>query len=302
MRQRGPDALVRDEAPEGTPPAAGGELAEQQPAHAGRGRAAWSAVLLLGLVLLGLGDTLVTQVIFSAYAVSGGGANKVAAPPLLVALSLVASGVVGLLLALMDAQNHRWPSKHTRESGRIQNRIAAWVVRRRATWSEGIDQLRATLASVWDVFAALRRGERTLTARGRTGACLLALAVCLSLAADLGAAIPQSRPIAQWAWIASVAVLVAAAGALGHGARRYSMSRAAPREETEHRSEPQHHLPQNQPALASGWRERLTHIWRRWGDWLLVAVLLAGALALRLPDLTGLPYVVHGDEAWNGLE
>ncbi|HEU5348841.1 MAG TPA: glycosyltransferase family 39 protein, partial [Ktedonobacterales bacterium] len=43
-------------------------------------------------------------------------------------------------------------------------------------------------------------------------------------------------------------------------------------------------------------------LWDAWGDWLLVAGLLAAGLALRLPNLASMPYIVHGDEASCALE
>jgi 4-amino-4-deoxy-L-arabinose transferase-like glycosyltransferase len=48
--------------------------------------------------------------------------------------------------------------------------------------------------------------------------------------------------------------------------------------------------------------ERLRGLWEAVGDPVLLVVLLEVALLLRLPELTTVPYVVHGDEAACGLE
>lgn len=277
---------------------------------------AWGVVAAV-LALVGLADTVVTQVVFSAYAASGSGANKVAAPSALVAVSLVASGLVGLLLAL-DA---RWPSRQTRHSrssidwrlgpGRLWSQLRGAPGRRWAAWRRQLGRLRATSRELWASATAWRREGVSLSRRGWAVVWLMGLALGASMAADIGVVAPATRPAAQWAWIGSVALLVAAARVLDRGVWGHDGVRFTHGEHGEHEGESQAEQKDTGETNPRPWLRLSRRLWGwsalraagwRWLDGALLGLLVAGALALRLPDLTTLPYVIHGDEAWNGLE
>jgi hypothetical protein len=97
---------------------------------------------------------------------------------------------------------------------------------------------------------------------------LLCGALAASLVADIETWTEALRPQATGWWIGSVALLLCAA----------LLARCAV------------------PWHARKGRWSLMH------DGVLLAVLISGSLALRLPNLVGMPYVVHGDEAANGLQ
>lgn len=242
------------------------------------GGAAWHASATI-LALLGLADTIVTQIIFSAYAVSGVGASKVAAPPPLVAVSLIASALVGLLLALDQWRDSQRPAEKRHNPGSIWKRLRAHLAPPRAVGQRWSLRLRAAGAALYTTLAAVRREGIHLSVRGWIGIWLTALALGVSLAADIGAVSPASRPAAQWAWIASVVLLIASATFASLSPRKRA---AGMRFQSPHASRTR------SPGVRS--------------DGILIAILVAGALALRLPHLTELPYVIHGDEAWCGLE
>jgi 4-amino-4-deoxy-L-arabinose transferase-like glycosyltransferase len=114
-----------------------------------------------------------------------------------------------------------------------------------------------------------------------------ALAFLLSVGADIGARQYDSRPLAQWLWIASVALLLLAA----------ALRRARPSVDDELWRLTSEDAEPSDEQTAPPW---ITRLWPRGRDFLLLAALVLGALVLRLPNLMTLPYVVHGDEASNG--
>jgi 4-amino-4-deoxy-L-arabinose transferase-like glycosyltransferase len=240
----------------------------------------WFLLLRRGLLLLALVDVAVAEAQLSKL-VKGGGADKVAASPQLVTLLLCASLGAAVLL--------RWQSV-------CAGVMAAWWgLARFPEWLRAFpDSVRATVARL----KSPRRGIAALLARWRSALYAvtwrhwISLALAwLALVATLLALLvvgnwPTGPQIAQWFWIAATAFMVLAA--VVWPTRR-----------------PYAHLIQHErlareilAGLFSSWRA----IWRAWGDWLLLVPLLSLGVALRLPNLANLPYVVHGDEASCALE
>ncbi|HEX9068586.1 MAG TPA: glycosyltransferase family 39 protein, partial [Ktedonobacterales bacterium] len=110
------------------------------------------------------------------------------------------------------------------------------------------------------------------TRRGRGILVGLTLALATSLVADLNATAPATRPTAQWWWLASVLILVLTS----------SLVRV--------------------PAKPQQWGVHPVPRWSLRADGLALAALTGLALLLRLPDLTGVPVAVQGDEAMCGLQ
>lgn len=243
--------------------------------------------MFLLLILAGLAWAVAMQAVLGTYAASGGGAAQVSVPPLPVALSVLACIVVAVLLSRRDlrrgfrarprsqteiepAPSH--PSPPTRRQAALKLPTLAW----------------ATLAS-----------RRWLDVRGfwREWLCAagVVLALLASLIADLGARTFAGRPAAQWWWIGSVALLLVTVGGYSWLKRRQPAARAT-RQARAAESVP------TPGARRLSRADRLRRIWNAVGDPVLLVILLEVALLLRLPDLTNLPYVVHGDEAACGLE
>jgi 4-amino-4-deoxy-L-arabinose transferase-like glycosyltransferase len=225
------------------------------------------------LVGAGLAITVATQAMLSTLATSGVGAATANASTGVVVASILASVATALLLEL---------------DGVVSGLLSlVWLGRRR--WRISSAQLLALRAQV---IGLVRARLSALVGRRFTWnnwLCLIggAFALVLSVGADVGAREYDSRPLAQWLWIASVVLLFLAA----------SLRRAKPSVDeglwclTSEDDAP------GGEQTASTW---MAGLWRRCGDLLLLVVLVLGALLLRLPNLTSLPYVVHGDEASNG--
>jgi len=275
---------------------------------------AWVARLALALcALFALGIVVYTQVRLSAYAATGGGAAQIAAPPLLVAASLIASFIAALLL---DANGV------ARAVGRLRAGLT-WLLEVRHAPHTGwrFPTLHPPRLGNWrDMLPMLHtRDDAEPTgwtrAEWRGFVCFAGVATTLALSAlaDIYAIYPLYRPIAQWFWVGSVALLLLVAwvwgprpnppapfpqvweggDAEGGDAEARSLAigdtPAAP---------PRRRLRRLLPPLP-------TPVGRGWGlglDALLLAILTLGSLALRLPGLLDTPYVVHGDEAACGLE
>lgn len=141
---------------------------------------------------------------------------------------------------------------------------------------------------------------------------LVLISVIVSLIADSGARTPATRPTAQWWWVGSMGLLLIAVLLRGFPARK-------PRQQTEIGSPPllvaesvlpgtpqQSHkdVTEHQGAISRKGESSHTiaYLWGNYGDGLLIAALITGALVLRLPDLAAVPYIIHGDEAQCGLE
>ncbi len=220
----------------------------------------------LGLALLGV--TVFTQVRLSAYSATGGGAANVSAPPLIVAISLVASFGAALLLGGDDL---------LRALRRLRG--LSWRSRWKELWrAKRIDPAKLPL-SRW-------RGRGNWWEQISTRQYLMLLGVLgvliVSLLTDIYTLYPPMRPFAQWLWIGSVALLFMLAWLIG---------------------------PRSLPWPGfTHWRPQrwLSAVRAPLFDWapdlLALVILTVGALALRLPNLTAIPYVVHGDEAACGLE
>ncbi|HEU5198558.1 MAG TPA: hypothetical protein VFU32_02910, partial [Ktedonobacterales bacterium] len=219
----------------------------------------------LVLALAGVVGAIATEARLSAYAATGGGAAQVSASPGVVALSLAFCVAVAVLLSWrnvwggMRAWSRRWTEFAPAEE--------------RSPLLE-----RAHIVLLERFYALLRAApwrHIRQTWRGWVCAVSVALSLVASVIADLGAGTSADRPVAQWWWVASVALLIVAGVAWDwqqRWAKRLSFA-----------------------ALAR-------NVQRHLGGIALGVILLVAALALRLPGLTDQPYVVHGDEAACGLE
>src|SRR5579862_8124885 len=223
---------------------------------------AW--LIRLGMALLAvtlLGVTVFTQVKLSAYAATGGGAAQVSAPPLIVAISLLASFGAALLLGGDDLLRGLRRLSHLR-------------------WHSPFPLL-------FSFFSSIRRGGwgvrfAHLTTRHYLVLFGVMATLIVSLLADIYALNLFLRPLAQWLWVGSVVLLLVIAW-LSHAGIPVIRNRASLR---------------FQRVLLLV-RDRLM----AWApDLLALMILTVGALALRLPGLSDIPYVVHGDEAACGLE
>jgi len=273
---------------------------------------AWVARLALAIcALFALGIVVYTQTRLSVYAATGGGAAQVAAPPLLVAASLIASFIAALLL---DANGV------SRAFERLRDGLARLGDLRYARWQAPTRRPSASAGwrAAFPTRAALRQGalarlDRWARLDRRRFACFAGVATTLALAAlaDIYAIYPLYRPLAQWFWVGSVALLIVVAWLWGPrpnppapfphlweggddeaGKSADGGSAGAPTTRPRgRRMRPPTPLP--------------TGVGRGWGlglDALLLSILTIGSLALRLPGLVDRPYVVHGDEAACGLE
>ncbi|HLW00177.1 MAG TPA: glycosyltransferase family 39 protein [Ktedonobacterales bacterium] len=245
-------------------------------------------LLFLLLVLAGLAWAIVGQAQLGTYAASGGGAAEVSVPPLTVILSLLSCIFVAVLLSWRDLQRRF----HARYDAQAEPEPA--MPAPRPTVGSRLRAVISRLGLAWLALCSLRWPQ--IRAAWREWLCALGVVVSLiaSLIADLGARTFAGRPVAQWWWIGSAALLLVTAAVYTRLKRQQPT--AAPAQPApasvrrRRRTAP--------PTLAS----RLRRFWEAIGDPLLLVILLEVAVLLRLPNLTTLPYVVHGDEAACGLE
>ncbi|MEO7000806.1 MAG: glycosyltransferase family 39 protein, partial [Ktedonobacterales bacterium] len=300
------------------PPEAPADTAPPVSPYADR-EPAWLARLALTVsVLATLAVVVVTQAQLSGYAAGGGGAAEVAAPSLVVAISLIGSLVVALLLSIRElrAVTLRLRAHGLRATGHTLLATINPLPDLRSTWRAGISRLAAGRGALQKRLAARQipviraypppSAQARLQRKDARSIGLLA-ALLLSLLADVGAAHLSLRPFAQWLWLGSVALLIAVAWMWSSSAPQTPSSRQQIRRRQP--NAPTGSAASNlQPAqasfvAASPLRAAFRAIRRMLTlDLTLLAILTIGALALRLPNLTTLPYVVHGDEAQCGLE
>ena len=244
----------------------------------------WFLLLRRALLILCLVDVVAAEAQLSVLVKSGDGANRVTASPTLVTLLIVSSASAAALLrweSVWSGVIAAWrslrylPSTLRRASRHLPATLRDTSVRllpRRATFQAMLGWVRATLrAATWRHLAAF---------------ALAWIALLSALVAALLVSAPVQALAAQWFWIAGVALLIVAAcvwpsphpSPLNRLRWQLTLGAMSPR----------------QP--------RWLMLWKVWGDWLLVIALLGVGLALRLPNLTAMPYVVHGDEASCALE
>jgi 4-amino-4-deoxy-L-arabinose transferase-like glycosyltransferase len=271
--------------PDAAGDAAASSLEHKTPGEMSQGRRA----LFLLLTLAGLVWAVEGQVQLSAYAVSGGGAAQVTAPPLTVVFSLVACLLVAVALT--------W---HERRKG-DRARTASWPAVApdlpRPTLAEW---LRAAFDRLLEIWAApFTPGMPAVRAAWREWLCGagVALALIASLVADVGAQTLAGRPVAQWWWVGSVALLLVSVGGFTWLKHQRRKARRARRAETAARL-----ATPAAEAAPQTFAQQARRFWGTFGDGVLVGVLLVVGLALRLPDLANVPYILHGDEAACGLE
>lgn len=240
-------------------------------------RAVRRSLPLIGaaLVVIALmGGSVLLQARLTEAAPHGGGSYNTAAPPWTVCFSLALPLLAALALvwgprllrALPIAMSASGPADPLRWPQQVTPEATTHAPT--ATWRAWRSWLRSR-PRIW-LATWLATGPRTRRATTHGGS--LALGILAAVVADVLAALPAARPVAQWWWAASVAlVLTSAATADPPASARHTWRAAARR------------------MLASG-------------DLALLVILVAGSLALRLPDLTTMPYVVHGDEGAIGLQ
>jgi 4-amino-4-deoxy-L-arabinose transferase-like glycosyltransferase len=243
-------------------------------------RAPWALLVRGALLTLFLADVVVAEAQLSALVKTGGGADKVAASPSLVAVLLLASIGVAVLL--------RWQSVTAGSvaAGRWFAQLPATLRNQLRTMAHALRNTIPTTQTIQAALIRLRRAILTATWRHWASIALAALAMLSALIASVLASGPIEADADQWFWLAGIALALIAA----------CIWPAA----------------QSAPLLRLRWRQRadasLPHpprwraLWDAWGDWPLLALLLGAGLALRLPNLTSMPYVVHGDEASCALE
>ncbi len=271
------------------------------------------------LALAGLVWAVIGQGQLGGYAVSGGGAAQVSVPPLLVLLSLLSCSFVAVLLNWRDLRRLRARVLYGSGAESEREELPPTLAMRR--WA-----VFSFPALVWGRIRALRLPGLRAAWPGWLCVSGVLLSLMASLIADLGAWTFAGRPAAQWWWIGSVALLLAAAGAstwlkrwryAGRPARAARASSLAVfsgngvvtagaasrstgrRGRRRYKRRPAPVSPVSALARRGGVRRA---IWEAVGDPLLLVALLEVALLLRLPNLTNLPYIVHGDEAACGLE
>lgn len=244
----------------------------------------WFLLLRRALLILCLVDVVAAETQLSALVKSGHGADRVTTSPTLVMLLLISSAAAAVLL--------RWQSVYegTIVVWRSLKYLPSALPSALRHLPHTLQGARARLLPRRDTFRALPGRARTAI-RAATWRHLAALAlVWIALLAALIAAALVSRPVqafaAQWFWIAGVVLLIVAACVWPSpyqppwGRLRWRLAIGA--------------MSSHQPR----WRT----LWNAWGDWLLIFGLLGIGLALRLPNLAAMPYVVHGDEASCAIE
>ncbi len=240
----------------------------------------WFLALRRALFLLFLVDVVAAESQLSALVIKGDGADKVVASPSLVALLLIASLSAAALLrwdsisygALAAWQSLKYLPDTLREMPySVRGALSRWLPQRSALHAL-LDRWRVALrAATWRHWGAV----------ALVWGALLSALVASALVSG-----PVEALAAQWFWIAGIVLLVIAA-LVWPAPPPLPLSRLRWRLAADTTSRDQ-----------SRWRA----LWNTWGDWLLVGGLLAVGLALRLPNLATMPYVVHGDEASCALE
>jgi 4-amino-4-deoxy-L-arabinose transferase-like glycosyltransferase len=283
------DDLKESQAPAnpGQPGVAAADETAAPPDKEHAGSAAQGRLVFLLLALGGLALAVIGQAQLGTYAASGGGAAQVRVPPLPVTFSLLSCLFVAALLSWRDVRRWRWRASDQRS------------VRAEVEPEPARPSLAARLQNAWDFSALAWAVARALSWEGLRAAwrgwlCALGVVLSLiaSLIADLGAETFAGRPAAQWWWIGSTALLLATAALytfLRPKAAPGGISQRAGRGAT----------PSSRPLSRAA---RLNRLWQAIGDPVLLVILLEVALLLRLPNLTDVPYVLHGDEAACGLE
>src|SRR6185437_8141705 len=239
----------------------------------------WSLLLRRATFVLCLLDVLAAESQLSAQ-VKTGGADRVVASPLVVALLLIASLGAALLLRWQDVfdgvAEAWWTLRQTPEAVRNLRHLPqiarAWLLSRREAIQPLLERWRIALhATTWRHWVGL-------------SLAWIALVLALIASALAGAAVPVLA--AQWFWIAGTLLLLVAACVWPSA-----------------HSSPLHRLRWRLTigATSSRW-PRWRALWNVWGDCLLLGGLLVVGAALRLPNLASMTYVVHGDEASCALE
>jgi Dolichyl-phosphate-mannose-protein mannosyltransferase len=214
---------------------------------------------------VGVPVAILTQARLSVFAAAGEGVATVRAPAWPVVLSVLSAALAALGLL--------WPAWHLPRVRVHVPHIRLWLSR--------VVSLRVhvhlprplsvpALADALSDWLWLHvMPSRRWSARERGKMLALCGALAASLIADMETWSEALLPQAAGWWIGSVALLLLSA---------LLVSPAAPTLRARSRS------------------------WSLLRDAVLLALLTALSLALRLPNLTAMPYVVHGDEAANGLQ
>ena len=242
--------------------------------------ARWTPWIRWALLTLLLVDVVVAEAQLSDLVKTGGGADKVAAPPSLVAVMLVASLGAALLLRWQRVTAGALATPHWLR--RLPGALRASL----RTTPHALRNALPTASTFRALLERLRAAMLVATWRHWASISLAAMAMLAALIASALASGPAEVDADQWFWLAGIGLILAAACLW-------------PTQEMS-------------PLLRLRWRQRananLPHttqwraLWEVWGDWPLIMVLLGAGLALRLPGLTTMPYVVHGDEASCALE
>ena len=244
-------------------------------------RADWFLGLRRALVILCLADVAGAEAQLSAYAKTGTAADHVATSPVLVWLLVVAALSAALLLQWEHVRGGVIAARRALAHLPATIRKAPYALRaslsRRPAWRDVIQARRSQWQAAITSATWLHWISLTLT-----GASLLSALIASALASA-----PIQVLAAQWFWIAAMGLLVLAALA-------WPSARPFPLERLRWRLAIATVRSRNQP--------RWHAFWTAWGDWALLAVLLVTGLALRLPNLASVPYIVHGDEASCALE
>jgi hypothetical protein len=215
-------------------------------------------------IAVGVPVAILTQARLSVFAATGEGVATVHAPALTVVLSVLSAALaaLGLLWPAWHLPRVRLHAPHVRLS-----RIARWWSRWHLYRPLSVPALADALGDwLWPHLMPSRRW----TARERCRMLALCGALAASLIADMETWSEALLPQATIWWIASVALLLLSA---------LLASRVAP----------------------TPLRVRMRS-WSLRRDAALLTLLTLLSLALRLPNVTTTPYVVHGDEAANGLQ
>ncbi|MGE5335241.1 MAG: glycosyltransferase family 39 protein [Nitrososphaerota archaeon] len=243
----------------------------------------WFLLLRRALFILFLVDVIAAESQLSHLPASGHGADRVTTSPMLVALLLGSSMCVAVLLRwhnVIGGLLAAWRGlTHLPDTVRAMRYTLRAMRARLLSWANASQSIQATLGR-W------RAAIRAATWRHWGGLTLAGAAMLAALFGSALATVPEQVDIAQWFWLAGMALLLLAALA-------WPSAGTSPLARLRWKL-----------TTVPGLRQRPTWLalWDAWGDWLLLAGLLSVGLALRLPDLASMPYVVHGDEASCALE
>lgn len=247
----------------------------------------WLLALRRVLFVLFLVDVAAAESELSILAKSGDGANRTHASSSLVTLLVLASLGVALLL--------RWQSVRAGilAAGRWLAHLSPALRNAPHVWRAGghpshpsHPRQHARSAALQSILDHWRVALHATTLRHWVAVTLAGAALLSALIASALAGGPVHVLVAQWYWLAGIGLLVVAACVWP----------------SSHPS-PLHRLRWRLSIEANAYHTpRWRILWNRWGDWLLLAPLLGAGLALRLPNLASMPYVVHGDEASCALE